>query len=110
MSGPFKMKGFSGFGNSPLHNNNKWVKKQLTKAEKLSKRAEKREKRTAEGKKAFVEAGSKWAGVEPIFGTGKYARKRAEKAKFKAMMGSRKAWKKAKKHFSSVRPFSFDMD
>ena len=35
---------------------------------------------------------------------------RADKALAKAAAGSRKAWKRAKKNFSSVRPLYFDMD
>ena len=89
---------------------NKYKERQLKKAARLTAKAEKREARTAEGTAAFAEAGPKWEGVKPIFGTGKYARKRAEKAEAKAAAGSRKAWKRAKKNFSSVRPLSFDMD
>ena len=89
---------------------NKYKERQLKKAAKLTAKAEKREARTAETTAAFTEAGPKWEGIKPIFATGKHARKRAEKAEFKAMMGSRKAWKRAKKNFSSVRPLYFDMD
>ena len=35
---------------------------------------------------------------------------RADIAKAKAAAGSRKAWKRAKRNFSSVRPLYFDMD
>ena len=41
--------------------------------------------------------GRKWEGVEPIFGTGKYARRRAEKAELKAAAGSRKDYRQAKR-------------
>ena len=98
MSTPFKMKGFSGFGNSsPLHNDDEYVAKQLAKAKKLKLLAEKREKRTEEKKEAFSKAGKKWEGVEPIFFTGKWARKRYEKALKKAAAGSRKAYRKSKR-------------
>ena len=70
--------------------------RQQEKAARLFEKAERREKRTAEGKEIFAGAGPKWAGVEPIFGTGKYARIRAEKAMAKAEAGSRKAWKNTK--------------
>ena len=89
---------------------NKYKERQLEKAKKLKVKAENREARTADATTAFTEAGPKWEGVKPIFGTGKYARKRAEKAEAKAAAGSRKAWKRAKKNFSSVRPLYFDMD
>ena len=98
MSTPFKMQGFSGFGNSsPLHNDEKYVARQLAKAKKLKLLAEKREKRIEEKKEAFNKAGRKWEGVEPIFFTGKWARKRSEKALEKAKAGSRKAYRKSKK-------------
>ena len=35
---------------------------------------------------------------------------RAATARAKAAAGSRKAWKRAKRNFSSVRPLYFDMD
>jgi len=89
---------------------NKYKERQLKKAARLTAKAEKREARTAEATATFTEAGPKWEGVKPIFGTGKHARKRAEKAEAKAAAGSRKAWKRAKKNFSSVRPLYFDMD
>ena len=75
----------------------KYRLRQQKKAARLFAKAQKREKRTAESKEVFAGAGPKWAGVEPIFGTGKYARKRAEKAKAKAKAGSRKAYRKGKK-------------
>ena len=49
MSTPFKMKKFSGFGNSsPLHNSEKYVEKQLKKAKRLTKKAEEQEKKAEE--------------------------------------------------------------
>ena len=75
----------------------KYTKRQQKKAARLIKLAEKREKRTEESKKAFNKAGRKWEGVEPIFFTGKRARRRAEKALNKAKAGSRKAYRKGKK-------------
>ena len=98
MSTPFKMQRFSGFGNSsPLHNDEKYVARQRAKAERLKLLAEKREKRTEEKKEAFSKAGKKWEGVEPIFFTGKRARKRAKIAEEKAAAGSRRAYRKSKK-------------
>ena len=95
---PFMMKGFSGFRNSsPLHNDDEYVAKQLAKAEKLKLLAEKREKRTEEKKEAFSKAGKKWEGVEPIFFSGKRARKREKIARLKAAAGSRKAYRKSKR-------------
>ena len=75
----------------------KYTKRQQKKAARLFAKAQKREKRTAKSKEAFEGAGPKWDCVEPIIGTGKYARKRAEKAKAKAKAGSRKAYRKGKK-------------
>mgnify|MGYP003148948310 CR=1 FL=1 len=89
----------------------KYKERQLKKAARLTKKAEKQEKKAAEAK-AFtkeqydMEEGSLFA-FQP---SGKRSRKRAGKAEFKAAMGSRKAWKRAKKNFSSVRPLYFDMD
>ena len=78
----------------------KYKERQEKKAARLTAKAEKRETRTA-----------RWQNEALIkLGTGKYARKRAEKAEAKAAAGSRKAWKRAKKNFSSVRPLYFDMD
>ena len=52
MSTPFKMKKFSGFGNSsPLHNSEKYVEKQLKKAKRLTKKAEEQEKKAEETRK-----------------------------------------------------------
>ena len=81
---------------SPLHDE-KYVARQLAKAKRLKLLAEKREKRTKEKKEAFSKAGRKWEGVEPIFFTGKWARKRSEKAFEKAAAGSRKAYRKSKR-------------
>ena len=76
---------------------NKYKERQEKKAARLTAKAEKREKRTAEATESFSKMGKKWEGVEPLWGTGKYARKRAEKAKAKAAAGSRKDWKAVKK-------------
>ena len=76
---------------------NKYKERQLKKAARLTAKAEKREARTAETTATFTEAGPKWEGVEPLWGTGKYARKRAERAKAKAQAGSRKAYRKGKR-------------
>ena len=79
----FKMKGMS-FGNSPLHNNEKWVEKQKKKAAKLSKRAD------------IIEEAEKRDEFHSIFYSAKRTRKRAEKAEAKAAAGSRKAYRKSK--------------
>ena len=96
MSTPFKMKGFSGFGNSsPLHSE-KYVARQLAKAKKLEDRAKKQEEKAKETK---VYTKEKY-GEESLFlfqRSGKRARKRAEIARKKAAAGSRKAYRKSKK-------------
>ena len=83
MNGPFKMKGMS-FGNSPLHNDEKWVEKQLAKADKLYKRAD------------AIEDAEKRDEFQSIFYSADRARRRAEKALKKAAAGSRKAYRKSK--------------
>ena len=106
MSTPFKMKGFSGFGNSsPLHSE-KYVARQLKKAERLEKRAEKREKKAEEPKANTKEK----YGEESLFlfqPSGKRARKRSEKAREKAAAGSRKAYRKLKRENMDSSPLTF---
>jgi hypothetical protein len=79
----FKMKGMS-FGNSPLHNDEKWVEKQLAKADKLFKRAD------------AIEEAEKRDEFHSIFYSADRARKRAKIAKAKATAGSREAYRKSK--------------
>ena len=71
--------------------------RQRAKAKKLYARAERREAKTAIKRESLAGMGRKWEGVEPIFGTGKYARRRAEKAELKAAAGSRKDYRQAKR-------------
>ena len=97
----FKMKGFSGFGNSsPLHNDDEYVAKQLAKAEKLEDRAKKQEEKAKETRAYTKEK----YGEESLFvfqPSGKRARKRAKTAREKAAAGSRKAYRKSKKNKES---------
>ena len=92
----FKMKGFSGFGNSsPLHSE-KYVARQLAKAKRLEKRAKEQEKK-AEETRAYTK--EKY-GEESLFvfqPSGERARERAKKAREKAAAGSRKAYRKSKR-------------
>jgi hypothetical protein len=77
---------------------NKYKERQLKKAAKLSKRAD------------DIEEAEKRGEFQSIFYSADRARKRSKTAKAKATTGSRKAWKRAKRNFSSVRPLYFDMD
>ena len=100
MSTPFKMQGFSGFGNSsPLHGE-KYVARQLAKAKKLEDRAKKQEEKAKETRAYTKEK----YGEESLFlfqPSGERARKRAKIAREKAAAGSRKAYRKSKKNKES---------
>jgi len=94
---PFMMKGFSGFRNSsPLHNNEKYVAKQLAKAKKLEERAKKQEEKAKETR-AYTKEKYDEESLFIFQPSGKRARKRAEKAREKAAAGSRKAYRKSKR-------------
>jgi len=98
----YKQSPFPMIGGTKGHN--KYKERQEKKAARLTAKAEKREKGTAEAIESWADTGRKWEGVEPLWGTGKYARKRAEKAKAKAAAGSRKAWKGVKKGDTDILP------
>ena len=96
MSTPFKMKGFSGFGNSsPLHGE-KYVARQLKKAKRLEERAKRLEEKAAETK-AYTKEKYDEESLFVFQRSGERARKRAEIARKKAAAGSRKAYRKSKK-------------
>jgi len=96
MSTPFKMQGFSGFGNlSPLRSD-KYVARQLKKAKRLEERAKKQEEKAAETRAYTKEK----YGEESLFvfqPSGERARNRAKIAREKAAAGSRRSYKKSKK-------------
>jgi len=83
----------------------KYQLRQLKKAARLTKKAERQEEKAAEAK-AFTkeqyggEEGSLFA-LQP---SGKRSRKRAKTAKAKAAAGSRKAWKGVKKGDTDILP------
>jgi len=94
-----------------MSDTNPYAKRQLKKAKRLEAKskkkllsAEKREKRTSKSIEYFADHPNiKWKGVKPLFGTGKWARKRSEKLAAKAKIALAKAKAGSKKEYKKLK-------